>query len=161
MKTAVAIERARKVDDEAFAGMSRPQQKNESVAEQMPAEEPIALTQIKRPSVWTIPKRSVIVVHEYFEEYPFWGEPVDQDLTTVTVVKRLGAKLSNVARHCTCGMLGPVERRSSEFDQQPEKIGLELNENETATGELLRYKFSEHHFIICRPSRRSPLFISC
>ena len=144
MKTAAAIEHARKVDDEAFAGMSRPQQKNESVVEQVPAEEPTVLTQIKRTSVWTIPKRSVIAIHDYFEEHPLWGEPVDQPLTIVTGVKRLSNKLGNVAKHCACGMLGPV-----------------LNRKETATGKLIRYKFFGHLFIICRPSRRSPLSISC
>jgi hypothetical protein len=160
-KTAAAIERARKVDDEAFASMSRPQRENESVTDRVPAELASPSTQIKRPSVWTTPKRSVIAIRDYFDEHPFCGEPVDRPLTIMTVVKRLGDKLSNLMKHCACGMLGPVERRSSEFGQQPEKISPVLNEKETTIGELLQYRFSERHFIICRPSRRSPLSISC
>jgi hypothetical protein len=112
--TAAAIERARQLDDEAFANISRLQPKLEPAPESMPAESSAPQTDIHRPSVWTVLKRSIVAVPNYFDEHPFWGEPVESHPTTTVAPHRLGVKLTNLAKHCACGMLGHVVHPSSE-----------------------------------------------
>jgi hypothetical protein len=135
-----AIERARKLDDEAFANISRQQPKLEPAPESMPAESSAPQMDIHRPSVWTFLKRSIVAVPDYFDEHPFWGEPVESSPTTTVAPHQLGVKLRNLAKHCTCGMLGHVAHSSSETREQREqkvKVPVVLNEKAPATGEYL------------------------
>ena len=131
-KTTAAIERARKLDDEAFSNMPRPQPKDEPMT--IPVQTPPSQTQNQRPSLWTAPKRSILAIKNYFDDHPFWGKPVDPAPTIV--FRRLGAKLRNTAKHCACGTLGAVEGPSVESGDQVEKVTL-LNEKAPATGEYI------------------------
>jgi hypothetical protein len=154
--TAAAIERARKLDDEAFANISRPQPKLKPASESMPAESSAPQMDIPRPSVWTVLKRSIVTVHNYFDEHPFWGKPVEPSPTTAVAPHRLGAKLRNLAKHCTCGTLGHVAHSSSETRKQREqkvKVPDVLNEKAPATGEYIsisqrNHLSPSHHFLL-------------
>ncbi|KIM90192.1 hypothetical protein PILCRDRAFT_1549 [Piloderma croceum F 1598] len=126
--TAAAIERARKVDDEAFAGMSRPPQPTRD-----PVPVPVEASAVQtRPSAWRSPKRAIIAINQYLHEHPFWGEPVDPPPAIVLVFRRLGAKLGKIVRLCACGTLGPGEG-PSKSRQQSEKTAMVLNEKVPVT----------------------------
>jgi len=129
--TAAAIERARRLDDEAFASMSRPQPTGDSIP--VPVEVSATQTRIARPSAWTGPTRTIVAINQYFHEHPFWGEPVDPPPAIVVVFRRLGRKLGKIVRFCACGTLGPGEGLSNS-GQQPEKKAMVLNENVPVTG---------------------------
>jgi len=105
----------------------------------MPAESSAPQMDIHRPSVWTFLKRSIVAVPDYFDEHPFWGEPVESSPTTTVAPHQLGVKLRNLAKHCTCGMLGHVAHSSSETREQREqkvKVPVVLNEKAPATDNL-------------------------
>ncbi|KIM90189.1 hypothetical protein PILCRDRAFT_811913 [Piloderma croceum F 1598] len=128
--TAAAIEHARKVDDEAFANMPRPQPTSDPVP--TPVEASAGQTQIRRPSVWTGPKRTIVSINQYFKEHPFWGEPVDPPPAIVIVFRRLGARIGKIGRSCACGTLGPVERSSKSGLKSEMKVTV-LNEKVPVT----------------------------
>jgi hypothetical protein len=156
--TVAAIERARKLDDEAFANISRPQPKLEPAPESMPVESSAPQTDIHRPSVPTVLKRSILAIHDYFDKHPFWGVPVEPPPTTVVAPHRLGVKLGNLAKHCACGMLGHVVHPSSETGEQPEqkvKVPVVRNEKAPATSEYISV-FQRNHL---SPSHHSLLFL--
>ena len=136
MNTTAAIERARKVDDEAFAEISKPRRTVESMAAPAPVsvETLRVRTQIRWSSIWKAPKRSIVAINQYFDEHPFWGQPVDPPPAIVVVFRRMGAKLGSVAKHCACGALGPVEDPSSGSGKQSEKNIIVLNQKVPVTG---------------------------
>jgi len=117
MNTTAAIERARKVDDEAFAEISKPRRTVESMAAPAPVsvETLRVRTQIRWSSIWKAPKRSIVAINQYFDEHPFWGEPADPPTAIVLVPRRLNAKLDNFAKRCACGTAGRWDRQGTGF----------------------------------------------
>jgi hypothetical protein len=144
-RKARAIELARQRDEEAYGNVPKPEPRASlepelthelaSKSKRMSARVVGPSDQERPSSKWTRPISSLRL---YFDERPFWGVPVDPPPAIVTGLKRWGVKLRDIAKRCTCGMLGPVEEPLLRLRQATDKQAAEparLDEKTPRNGE--------------------------
>lgn len=135
---AAAIERARRLDDEAFGANSKADKKAQLERVSLPISlsvEPTPLPIEQHPSTQSEPpkiepelqspgvtaKKPFATLMGFFNKHPFWGHAADPPSTIVIVTRRCKRVLRRAVKRFACGTLGSSENLESKSEKHAEE----------------------------------------